>query len=114
MPTTTTVRKLTPSNVSALREVSACVTLGATFAVFDGTPEQARGALLDTAAKVPGASRSLAAVVRKLTAAAPAHVTVTEHLAAPAVERGPIGGGRLIADPVAGMLPLAGGDGFLF
>lgn len=69
----TKVRHLTRMNVNALKEIGFAKTVGATYAEFDGTPEEAADKLtevmqergLDTTTY-----RSLQAVRRKLRAAA--------------------------------------------
>jgi len=67
----TKVIQLTYMNVMALREVDVATELGATFAVFDGSPRQALSTLDKTISRSGGTTRrSLAAVRRKLQGAA--------------------------------------------
>jgi hypothetical protein len=74
----TRVRKLTPSNISALDVTSLTSALGSTVADIDGSPVQALAKVTSVMAGLPMGYnyRSLQAVRRKLALAAPRWDTV--------------------------------------
>lgn len=70
--TTTKVIQLTGMNIMALREIDIATELGATFALFEGTPRQALSSLdkAISGQRTGPTRRSLMAVRRKLQGAA--------------------------------------------